>query len=304
MKVVALAGGTGSAKLLRGLCELDVDLTVVANVGDNFWVYGVYVCPDVDIAMYTLAGMADSKKGWGIRRDTFHALDGLSRLGVDAWFRLGDRDLATCILRTEMMRSGASLTEATERLCGRLGATVRVLPASDDPLETHVLTSKGELHLQEFWVREGGRPHVTGVEFMGAGRAAPTKEVTRAIGRADRIVVCPANPVTSIGPMLAMRGFRGVLEASKARVVALSPMIGGAPYSGPAGKLARAMGLDPNSAGVAKLYRGFLDAIMISEMDASELTPIEGMGIRCLAGETRIKVHADALRLAKELLEA
>jgi len=304
LKVVALAGGTGSAKLLRGLCELDIELTVVANVGDNFWTYGAYVCPDVDIAMYTLAGMADSKRGWGIRRDTFHALDGLTQLGEDTWFRLGDRDLATCILRTEMMRSGASLTEVTERLCGRLGATAKVLPASDDPIETHVFTSKGDLHLQEFWVREGGRAQVTGVEYRGAGRAAPSKEVTRAIGRADRIIVCPANPVSSIGPMLAMRGFRGLLEATKAHVVALSPMIGGAPYSGPAGKLTRAVGLDSNSAGVAKLYRGFLDTIMISEKDESELTLIEGMGIRCLTGETRIKVQADALRLAKELLEA
>jgi len=302
MKVVALAGGTGSAKLLRGLSRLPIDLSVVANVGDNFWAYGVYVCPDVDIATYTLAGIS-SPRGWGIAGDSFQALASLARLGEETWFRLGDRDLAVCLARTDMIRRGSSLTEATERIAKSLGAGCPILPVTDDHLETRIMTPAGGLHLQEFWVRDRGRPRVVGVKYEGARRAEPTREVADALSAADRVVICPANPITSVGPMLAIRGFRRLLRETGADVVALSPMEGPAPYSGPAGKLLRGTGTTPDSLAVAGLYSDFVDCIVISERDAPLADRIRALGMECLTTGTRIGGPADGLRLARMMTE-
>lgn len=303
MKVVALAGGTGSAKLLRGLSRLPIDLTAVVNVGDNVWMYGVYVCPDVDIATYTLAGVADRAKGWGVEGDTFKVMERLSEMGLPAWFRLGDLDLATCLVRTSMLREGVTLTQATDRIrrIYRIGASI--LPVTDSELETWLATPKGEMHLQEFWVREKGRPQVSGIRFRGARGARVTYQVRRAISDADRIVVCPANPVTSMRPILAVPGFVHLLSEAEADVIALSPMVGSAPFSGPAGKLLKAMGERRDSVGVASLYSKFLDGILISADDRSMAKPIDSMGIRCGVTDTLMREPDDELRLAKELLK-
>jgi LPPG:FO 2-phospho-L-lactate transferase len=302
LKVVALAGGTGSAKLLRGLYELPIDLQVVANVGDNMWVYGVYVCPDVDIACYTLAGIADRVKGWGVAGDSFEALSQLSRLGAETWFRMGDRDLAVSLVRTQMLRAGASLTQATETLRKALGVKCPVIPATDDPVETRVITPEGDLHLQEFWVKKRGLPRVERVRYRGARRARVAPLAESAIRKADRVILCPANPVTSIGPMLALPGFAPMLK-SGGRVVALSPMAGKAPFSGPAGKLMNATGSKPDSAGVARLYSKFLDSILISDADVALRGEVESMGVECVTTDIRMSNRADELRLAKELIE-
>ena len=302
MKVAALAGGTGSAKLLRGLAKLSVDLTAVVNVGDNAWMYGVYVCPDIDIATYALAGVADREKGWGIGGDTFSVVERLSQLGEEAWFRLGDLDLATCLVRTSMLRGGASLTEATDRIRRMYGVKPRVLPATDSEVETRLVTSKGDLHLQEFWVRERGRPRVSKVRYEGARRASATSQVRFAILGADRVVVCPGNPVTSLGPMLAIPGFESLLARAAGRVVALSPMAGEGPFSGPAGKLMGAMGLREDSVGVARLYSKFLDAILISDRD-SKSAEIESLGVKCREADTFMEGPDDEVRLAKEMLD-
>lgn len=304
MKVAALAGGTGSAKLIRGLARTGVDLRVVSNVGDNIWMYGAYVCPDVDIACYTLAGLVDSSRGWGIDGDTFEALKAFSRLGLETWFRLGDQDMAVCMARTEMMRRGMSLTQATESIRRSLGVRYPVLPASDHSLQTRLSTTKGEIHLQEFWVRDSGKPSVRGVRYDGAASARVTGEVTSAILDADRVVVCPANPVTSIGPMLAIPGFVRLLTRTPARVVGLSPMVGGRPVSGPARKLLAATRRRADSAGVAELYSGFLDAMVISRRDAVLESRIEGLGIECRLSDTLMKGPEDEKRLAEEILEA
>jgi LPPG:FO 2-phospho-L-lactate transferase len=303
LKVTALAGGTGSAKLLRGIYSLPVDLTVIANVGDNIWMNGLYVCPDIDIAMYTLAGMANPETGWGIAGDSFRALSQLSRLGGAAWFKLGDVDLATSMMRTEMLRSGMTLTAVTEVLSKSFDLTCKLLPVTDEELETRIITSSGNLHLQEFWVREKGKPDVTGVRYRGASSASMTREVKRAISGADRIIVCPANPITSIGPMLAVQGFAKQLAESDARVVALSPMIGGAPFSGPAGKLMKAVGKRADSIGIASMYRKFVDSIVVSSDDLAMKEPIEALGLECIISETMMKTREDEQRLAKELLE-
>jgi LPPG:FO 2-phospho-L-lactate transferase len=304
MKVVALAGGTGSAKLLRGLDSLPIDLTVVANVGDNFWTYGAYVCPDIDVACYTLAGIVDRTRGWGIAGDTFDEMDHLARLGVETWFSLGDRDLATCLFRTALMRSGASLTEATSRVRDSLGVRRPVIPLSDSPVETRVVTDGGDLHLQEYWVRERGLPPVSKVWYKGVRRARPTPEVKRALDSADRVVLCPANPVTSIGPMLATPGFESLLSRAGARVVALSPMEGKAPFSGPAGKLMKAAGQRQDSVGVAMMYSRFLDAIVISAKDPKMKAEIEELGVDCSTSKTRMRTGPDEVRVAKELVRA
>lgn len=301
MKVVALAGGTGSAKLLRGLQRLPINLTVIANVGDNAWMYGVYVCPDIDISCYTLAGIADPSRGWGIAGDTFEALAAFSRYGLETWFKLGDRDLATCTARTALMRAGSSLTEATEVIRKGLGVKPPVLPSCDEHVQTAISTSKGELDLQYFWVREKGSPTVKGVRYVGAGNARPTKRVRDALRAADRVVICPANPVTSVGPMLAIPGFVRLLKLAP-RVVALSPMMGNAPFSGPAGKLMKAADLEPDSLGVARLYSRFLDSLVISSKDGALQERIRALGIDCTTSNTLIEGPDDELRLAKELL--
>ncbi len=304
MKVVALAGGTGSAKLLRGLSALGVELTVVGNVGDNIWMHGLYVCPDLDIAMYTLAGVENRRLGWGLEGDTFRALAQLGRMGESTWFSLGDMDLAISVLRTKLLREGRALTAVTEKLRRALGVRQRLLPISDEPVETRIVTPAGELHLQEFWVRERGRPTVKGVKYAGSSRARPTKEVEAAIADADRIVLCPANPVTSIGPMLAVQGFPELLARAGGRVSSLSPLVGRTPFSGPAGKLMKAVGLRADSVGAAERYSGFLDSMIIHERDASLVSAIEKLGIVCRLSNTKMSGPRDERRLAKELLEA
>ncbi|MDG6901435.1 MAG: 2-phospho-L-lactate transferase [Nitrososphaerota archaeon] len=304
MKVVALAGGTGSAKLLRGLATLTSQLTVVANVGDNFWFHGLYVCPDVDIACYTLAGVADAKKGWGVEGDTFKALGQLGDLGEETWFRLGDMDLAASMVRTGLLRAGRSLTEVTLRLAKALEVPYPILPATDSAVETWMRTESGAMHLQEFWVRERGRPRVTEVEYRGARRASPTRQVERALAQADKVVLCPANPITSIGPIVAVNGMRKLLSRSKAEVVALSPMIGARPYSGPAGRLMRQLGLRPDSAGVASLYSGFIDRLVIDRSDLALSEKVAESGVECSAADTRMRSRSDERRVARVLLEA
>ncbi|HZW85273.1 MAG TPA: 2-phospho-L-lactate transferase [Nitrososphaerales archaeon] len=303
-KVVALSGGTGSAKLLRGLASEKVDLTVVGNVGDNFWFHGIYVCPDIDIALYTLAGTADYKRGWGIEGDSFNAMAGVSSLGGEDWFRMGDRDLALSILRTELMAAGESLTTVTERFRGSLGVGPRVLPATDKHIETRVKTPSGDLHLQEFWVRERGEPEVLEVSTKGIRGAQATEKVVEAIMAADRVVFCPANPITSIRPILAITGIRRALTQTKARIVGVSPMVGDSPFSGPAGKFLRASGIDPTSLGVASEYSGLLDAFLIQRSDSSQSRRINDLGIKCVPTDISLATQRDRARVAGEVLAA
>lgn len=304
MRVVALAGGTGSAKLLRGLSALGVDLTVVTNVGDNFWVHGLYVCPDLDIAMYTLAGLANRRQGWGIEGDTFRTLSRLGQIGEPTWFALGDMDIATQIVRTRMLRDGLTLTSVTEALRKAFRVVQAILPLTDDPVETHILTRVGYVHFQEFWVKDRGRSAVRGVAYKGSSHARFTAEVERAIERADRIVLCPANPVTSIGPMLAVPGFSRMLSRTRARVTALSPMVGRIPFSGPAAKLMKAVGMHSDSVGVAQMYSDFLDSLVIDRSDEGMASEIEELGIKCVPSDTLMRNRSEEKRTAKELLEA
>jgi len=304
-RLVVLSGGTGSSKLVRGLSKNE-RFVVVANVGDNAWFHGLYVCPDIDTVTYTLAGIADASRGWGIREDRFEALGQLKTLGsAETWFKLGDRDLATHIMRTALLKEGRSLTEVTSRIARRLGVRgIDVLPATDRHVETHIVTSEGEMHLQEFWVRDGGRPSVKRVVYVGADKASPTPRVERAVASAERIIISPANPITSIMPILSIRGFRGLLRESEARKVAVSPFIGERAFSGPAAGLMASQKLEPTSEGVAGLYKGLIDAIVIDESDARQKKAIEGMGISCVLSSTLMKSPDDERRVAKVAIEA
>lgn len=305
-KVVAISGGTGSAKLLRGLQRL-TQFTVVANVGDNAWFHGLYVCPDVDTVTYALAGVLDAKRGWGIEGDSFVALGQLKRLRSEGtWFNIGDKDLATHVVRTAMMRKGQTLTEATSAIARGLGLRKwRVLPATDRPMETHVVTSeKGEMHLQEFWVKEKGRLTPKGVRYLGARQARPTPEVAASLASAQRIIISPANPITSIMPTLSIGGFRQAMRESRARKVAVSPMLGEDSFSGPAGRLMAARGLRPSSEGVARLYKGVIDAIVVDERDRAQASAIERMGVSCHFTSTLMRSRDDEVRLAKVAMEA
>lgn len=304
MRVVALSGGTGSAKLLRGLAALDCDLTVVANVGDNVWIHGLYICPDIDTAMYTLAGLGDRERGWGIAGDTFTTLKQLGTLGLETWFALGDRDLATHLFRTRALKEGKTLTQVTEELCRELKVRTRILPATDSPLETRVATPDGEINIQEFWVKKRGKVRVTGVRYAGAESSKMGEGVAEAIEKADSVVVCPANPITSIGPMLAIPGLRDALAHTSSRVAALSPMIGRGPFSGPAAKLMKASGTSPDSLGVAALYVDFLDTIVIDRRDRRMAQDILRLGIRCHLSDIRLGSSSAERRLARELLQA
>jgi len=305
-EVVALSGGTGSAKFLRGLKSIS-RFTAVANVGDNAWFHGLYVCPDVDTVTYALAGVLDRERGWGIGGDHFTTLAALKRLGApDTWFNIGDRDFATHIFRTEQLAKGKTLTEVTGAVARKLGVWgCKVLPATNDHVETHVVTvEKGDLHLQEFWVREGGTPTPRAVRYAGVERASPTKEVLSAFETARRILIAPANPITSIAPMLRIHGFRDAMSKSRARKVAVSPMLGTNAFSGPAAKLMKACRVEPSSTGVATLYKGLVDALVVDESDRPQAGAIERMGISCHFATTTMKTAEDEIRLARVAMEA
>jgi len=305
-KVVALSGGTGSAKFLRGLQKRS-PFTVVANVGDNAWFHGLYVCPDIDTVTYALAGVLDARRGWGIMGDTFDALGQLKRLGsADTWFNIGDMDLATDVYRTALMKDGKTLTEVTSTIARGLGVRKwTVLPATDDHIETHIVTAeKGEMHLQEFWVKESGLLTPKGVLYLGARQARTTSQVSKGISSAERIIISPANPITSVMPTLSIGGFREALAKSKARRVAVSPMLGEGAFSGPAARLMAAKDLKPTSEGVARLYKGLIDVLVLDESDRDQANAIEKAGVSCCFTSTLMRTRADEVRLAKVAMEA
>jgi LPPG:FO 2-phospho-L-lactate transferase len=304
--IVALAGGTGAAKLLRGLARVTepARLFVVGNTGDDLDWWGLRVSPDLDSVAYALAGLLDPTRGWGVRDDTFHCLEAMDRLGRDTWFRLGDRDLATHLHRTLLLRAGASLTAATRAIAGALGVTAHLVPMSDDPVRTELRTEGGWLSLEEFFVRERCAPDVLDVAYRGAEAARPAAAVLEAIGAAEAVVVCCSNPVTSIGPILAVPGIVDALVRTPAPVLAVSPIVGGQAVSGPAAKLLRARGLDVSPLGVARAYRPWLDALVIDPRDVTYVPALERDGVRPVVTDALMPDHAAEARLARAVLDA
>lgn len=306
---MVLSGGAGGARLVEGLAMLldevaePEPLTVVANTGDDEEFFGLHVSPDVDILLYTLAGIVDRGRGWGLAGDTTAVLDALERLGEPAWFRLGDRDLAVHMLRTAWLRQGRRLTEVTLELARRLGVRVRVLPMSDDPVRTRVLTEMGDLAFQEYFVRHRTRPAVRAVRFQGAEQARIAPEVAQALETARLVVLAPSNPVVSMGPILAVPGVRERLRKRRGRV-AVSPLAGGRAWKGPTVEMMEGLGMRPDALGVAAEYRGLIDVFIMDPLDGALATHVEAMGIRPVLVPLSMPDGPSKRRVARAVLDA
>ncbi len=304
--IVVLAGGVGAARFLEGLVQVvpQERLTVIVNTGDDRDFYGLHVSPDLDIVMYTLAGIVDEAHGWGIRNDTYNTMQQLTRYGNEDWFMLGDRDLATHIHRTSMLRQGKTLSEVTDELRRQFGLNIRILPMSDQPVATHIQTPIGLLHFQEYMVKRRCADEVLDVAFVGVNESQPAPGVLDAIKDAEAILIAPSNPIVSIGSILAVPGIHDMLHEASGMVVAVSPIVGGAPIKGPADKLMRGLGMEVSAVGVARCYRDFLDVLVIDEQDAHLLSRIEDLGIPTVATNTIMRDSAAKAALARKVLEA
>ncbi|MDP9297720.1 MAG: 2-phospho-L-lactate transferase [Actinomycetota bacterium] len=311
MKVVALAGGIGAGKFLRGLSRVvpGDDLTVIVNVADDVVVHGLHVSPDPDSVTYWLGGVFDRDRGWGRAGETFRATEELRAFGAhDAWFNLGDLDLATHILRTEMLARGATMSQAIERIAARFGVRARLLPVTDDPMETRidavdaVTGAELDLHFQEYWVERRGADTVKNVRYEGTEEARPAPGVLQTIGEADAVLVCPSNPVVSIGPILAVAGVREAVVARRAKGAGVSPIVAGAPVAGMADRLMPAMGLEVTAAGVAAAYADLLGGWVIDRRDASLAARIEALGLRVAVTDTIMVDDGAAERIARTAL--
>jgi LPPG:FO 2-phospho-L-lactate transferase len=304
--ITVLTGGTGGAKFVDGLQRVVPadQLTIIVNTGDDHEWWGLYVSPDVDSIMYVLSGLLSPERGWGVRGDTFHCLDQMKKLGEDTWFSVGDRDLATHLLRTKLLSQGRTLSEVTQEIAKRLGIRQRILPMSDQRVETRIGTPVGELSFEEYFVKRWYQDPVESVRFAGASETEPAPGVVDAIASADAVLIAPSNPVTSIGPILAVPGIREALRKTSAPVVAVSPIIGNAAVSGPAANLMAAQGLDVSIAGVAHAYSDFLDILLAhkSDLDIAKTVNAANLQIHCAnilmcTVEDRTRVAATALSL-------
>jgi LPPG:FO 2-phospho-L-lactate transferase len=304
LTITVLAGGTGSIKLVRGLATIERDIVVICNVGDNIWIHGLYVCPDIDTIIYGLANILDQKRGWGIKGDSFQCLAQMKKIGAPSWFGLGDKDLATHLLRTSMIKDGKSLSEITGffRKCYSIRA--QLIPATDREVTTSILTtSRGDMHLQEFWVKYKGRPRLSGIRYDNASISTANPAAIDAIKRCQAVVIAPANPVSSIGPILALSDLRKELVQNRDKVLAISPLIGRKALSGPAVKYMRALGLESSSVGVAKHYRDFVSKFIISRKDHRMKLQIEALGMKVHETNITMKARRDEVRLGMHLLK-
>jgi LPPG:FO 2-phospho-L-lactate transferase len=304
--IVVLSGGVGGARFLQGVVQVvpQQQITVISNTGDDREFYGLHVSPDVDIVLYSLAGIVDMANGWGIRDDTYNTMQQLTRYGNEDWFLLGDRDLATHIHRTNLLRQGKTLSEVTDNLRAQLGLDLRVLPMSDQPVATHIQTPAGLLHFEEYLVKHRSADDVQDVVFVGASEAKPAPGVLDAIKQADAILIAPSNPIVSVGTILAVPGVHDALHEASGMVIAISPIVGGAPIKGPADKIMRGLGLEVSAVGVTRCYRDFLDVMIIDEQDAQLTHEIEDLGIPVVVTDTIMRDDETKAALARTALQA
>lgn len=306
-KVLALSGGVGGAKLALGLKHyLSADqLTVVANTADDFEHLGLSISPDLDTLMYTLAGLNDTEKGWGLADETWNGLAALETLGGDTWFRLGDKDIATHLLRTQLLAQDKSLTEVTAELCLRLGSGVQLLPMSDDPVRTMIKTAGGELTFQHYFVRERCAPAVTGFRFESIERAQMQADFLQLL-HSDSLaatVICPSNPFVSVKPMLSLPGVREALKQSSAPLIAVSPIVANMAIKGPAAKMMQELSMPTSATAVAQYYGDLLDGFVIDESDAFQVETIEALGIKTLVAPTIMNSLQDRIDLAQQVVQ-
>jgi LPPG:FO 2-phospho-L-lactate transferase len=305
--ITALAGGVGASKFLEGLAQVmpPEEISVVVNTGDDLEMFGLYIAPDLDIVTYTLAGLVNPATGWGFPDDSFHCLDLLLRYsGSERWFNLGDRDLATHILRTQMLRSGHSLSEVAVRVRVTLGVKSRILPMTDTHVPTTVLTDEGEMHFQEYLVKNQARPRVTGLRFENIESARPAPGVAEAILESEAVIICPSNPLISIGPVLAVPGLRDLLKETKAKVAAISSVVGGASLKGPTDRMLAGLGLEVSATQIARLYADIAEIFILDEQDEAMKPEIEQLGLRVVVTDTVMSDGSKKQALAKAVLQA
>ncbi|HVB13657.1 MAG TPA: 2-phospho-L-lactate transferase [Candidatus Dormibacteraeota bacterium] len=305
-RVLVLAGGVGAARFLAGLVAVApaAQLTVIGNTGDDFKVHGLHISPDLDTVSYSLAGLGDWERGWGLRGETWGAAEQFRRLGDDTWFQLGDRDLATHVWRTEQLRRGRPLSEVTRRLAERLGLGITLLPMTDQSVVTRVLTTDGQdLHIQEYLVRDRCQPEIKRIEYRGIERAQPAPGVREAIRSADLVVIAPSNPVISIGPILAVPGLRQELMAAP-QVIAVSPIVAGQAVRGPAVPMLQSLGVVPSAAGVAALYADLISDLVMDQRDQELASEVAAQGVRPHLCDTLMVDQAARERLAAAVLAA
>jgi LPPG:FO 2-phospho-L-lactate transferase len=304
--IVTLAGGVGAARFLEGLVQAvpPETVTAIVNTGDDFELHGLSISPDLDIVTCTLAGLIDQAQGWGIAGDTLECMDWLGRLGAPTWFALGDRDLALHIQRTALLRAGHTLSEVSDQFRRALGVAVRILPMSDQPIPTHVLTPAGELHFEEYFVQRRAQDEVLGVRYVNVEAALPAPGVLEAIRDAEAVLIAPSNPIVSVGTILALPGVRSALQETRAPVVAVSPIVGGAAIKGPAAPLMRSQGFEVSARGVAECYRGVVDALVVDEVDVALADDIRGLGMQVVVTDTIMRGPAEKRALAQAALAA
>ncbi|MEX2159346.1 MAG: 2-phospho-L-lactate transferase [Dehalococcoidia bacterium] len=304
--LVVLAGGVGAARFLRGLIDVvdPASITIIGNTADDEEFLGLHVSPDLDTVVYTLSGAVHPEQGWGLADETYTVIEQAARLGEETWFKLGDKDLATHLLRTRCLRDGKTLSEATDAVARAFGLSCRLLPMSDDRVRTVVTTDGGELSFQEYFVKRRFQDEVRSVRFDGVERARPAPGVLESIAEAEAVIVAPSNPIVSIGPLLAVPGLRDALRVTKAPVVAISPIVGGQAIKGPADKMLASLGYEVSAAAIAKLYADFLDVLVLDEQDAPLAGEVESAGVRAVITDTIMR-DADVRRaLAETTLRA
>ena len=304
MKITALAGGVGGSKLLLGLYRVmdPADLTIIVNTGDDIVIHGLHVSPDPDIITYTLAGVVNEQAGWGISGETFGVLEGLARYDRPVWFKLGDRDLATHIHRTALMRDGATLSGTIESIRTALGVRAKIVPMSDDPMPTMLDTDEGHMHLQDYLVRRRCEPKLNAITFKDAGSARPAPGVIGGIEDADGIIISPSNPLISIAPILSVPGVREALRRRRTHVAAVCPLVGGKSLKGPSDKMMAELGHDVSAAGVALLYRDICTSFILDQADEAATAAIEALGMRAVVRPTVMTTTDDKERLARCVL--
>lgn len=302
--ITVIAGGTGSIKLIRGLdFIINEDITIIANVGDNIEIFGLYICPDIDTTVYGLSKQLDVKRGWGIQNDTFNFLNSRKNLSEETWFQIGDMDLKMHIKRTNLIKNGLNLAKSTKILSNELGIKHNIIPASNNKIETRIITNDIEMHLQEFWVKNKGKHRITNVIYKGIENAKPAENVIESIKKSSKIIVAPGNPISSIGPTIFIKKIRDALTNTKAKKIVLSPIKNNQAISGPAGKMMKAKGYEVSILGLTEYYKDFMTDIIIDKIDKDKERNIEDMGKTVHISNIMMKNESDERRLAKEIID-
>jgi LPPG:FO 2-phospho-L-lactate transferase len=301
--ITVIAGGTGSIKIIRGLASSTTKLSIISNIGDNFWFNGLYICPDIDTCIYGLAGILDKERGWGIKNDTFRYLDCMKLLGLDHWFKIGDMDFVTHFIRTKMLSKGFSLSRVIKWIAlNQYHINNNIIPVSDTHVETRIVTNKGDMNIQEFWVKNKAKPRVLDVYYKNIEKAKCNKDALRIIRSSDIIIIAPANPISSISPIISLPQIKAELIKQRDKIVAISPIIGNKAISGPAGKYLKAKGIESSAKGIAKFYSQLISKIVIDNSDSDMSKEINKIGVSSLETNILMNNAKEEKRLARLIL--